>query len=137
MTDVFAPEKRSAVMAKIRFKDTRPELVVRRLVWRLGFRYRLHERRLPGRPDFVFWGRRKVIFVHGCFWHHHPGCKYAVVPATRREFWLDKLERNVERGNVNLKTLEQMGWKMLIIWECETRTSLNKLNKVILEFLSE
>ena len=112
---------RSALMSRIHGKDTKPELVVRRLVHGLGYRFRLHRRELPGSPDLVFLSRRKVIFVHGCFWHRHPGCKKASTPSTRRSFWETKFDQNVERDIRKEVQLMELGWEVLLIWECETR----------------
>ncbi len=111
---------RSANMRAIRSKDMLPELAVRRLVHKLGYRFRLHRRDLPGKPDLVFASRRKVIFVHGCFWHSH-SCKTAHVPKSNLSYWLPKLQRNQVRDSKNLKTLRGVGWQPLVIWECETR----------------
>lgn len=121
--DRITPERRSANMARIRSKDTKPEMIVRRLVHSLGCRYRLHRRDLPGKPDLVFESRKAVIFVHGCFWHHHPSpsCRNAVIPKTRTEFWEAKLQRNAERDNHNIETLHALGYRVLIIWECEAK----------------
>ncbi|MDG5750476.1 DNA mismatch endonuclease Vsr [Qipengyuania sp. XHP0211] len=123
MVDSLNPLERSARMARVRGKDTKPELRVRRLVHRMGYRYRLHRRSLPGSPDLVFGPRRKVIFVHGCFWHRHeaPSCKLARIPKSRVEFWVAKLEGNRERDERNIAKLRKLGWDVLVIWECETR----------------
>jgi len=101
--------------------DTRPEMAVRRLLHALGYRYRLHAKELPGKPDIVFWGRRQAIFVHGCFWHQHadPSCTLRSKPKTNREYWDAKLRRNVERDEENRRRLSELGWKAMIIWECE------------------
>lgn len=101
-------------------KDTRPEMIVRRLAHSLGYRFRLHRRDLPGKPDLVFAGRRKVIFVHGCFWHGH-GCRRGARPGTNVEFWNAKLAKNVERDRVQVEALREVGWEPLVIWECETK----------------
>lgn len=114
------PSKRSALMARVRQKDTGPELVVRRCLHRLGFRFRLHRRDLPGTPDIVFPGRKKAIFVHGCFWHRHEGCKKATTPKTRVAFWTEKFEANKERDRRKLLQLDARGWDCLVVWECET-----------------
>lgn len=119
MVDTVSSTERSRMMRLVHSKDTRPEMLVRRLVYKLGFRYRLHESRLPGKPDLVFWGRRKVIFVHGCFWHLHIGCARARLPKSRVEFWRCKLEANQRRDVANLATLSNRGWQVLVIWECE------------------
>jgi DNA mismatch endonuclease (patch repair protein) len=108
---------RSANMRAVRSKDTGPELQVRRLVHRLGYRFRLHRKELPGTPDLVFVARRKVIFVHGCFWHRH-SCRRATVPAANREFWAEKFKRNKARDRKALKALKAQGWEALVIWEC-------------------
>lgn len=113
--------KRSYNMSRIRGRDTKPELAVRSLIHGLGYRYRLHDASLPGKPDLVFPGRRKVIFVHGCFWHRHRKCANAVMPATNTEFWSKKLLGNVERDRRNGARLRSLGWKVLVIWECEVR----------------
>ena len=108
-------------MARIRKTDTKPELVVRRTAHRMGYRFRLHGRDLPGTPDLVFPGRKKVIFVHGCFWHRH-GCHLcAPVPKTKSDYWGPKLARNVQRDQISLEGLKSLGWSSLIVWECETR----------------
>ena len=119
--DPLTARQRSEMMSRIRSKDTGPEMLVRRLVHGMGYRYRLHAKALPGRPDLVFRPRRKVIFVHGCFWHRHEGCSSNRIPATRSEFWRAKLDGNVERDQRNEASLRQMGWRVLVIWECETR----------------
>lgn len=106
-------------MSLIRSKDTRPELAVRRMVFAAGYRYRLHGIKLPGRPDLVFPGRRKVIFVHGCFWHRHEGCRLARLPKSRLEFWGEKLEGNKRRDMRNQEALVEIGWSVLVVWECE------------------
>jgi len=109
------------MMANIRGKNTKPELVVRRVIHALGFRFRLHRRDLPGSPDLVFPRLRKAVLVHGCFWHRHPGCKYATTPRSNVEFWNRKFEQNQERDNRTFLKLVELGWTPLIIWECETR----------------
>lgn len=132
MIDV-SPE-RSAIMAKVKGKNTKPELVVRRAAHGLGYRFRLHRRNLPGSPDLVFSGRKAVIFVHGCFWHRHVGCRKCTSPRTRSEFWQAKFEANVARDSRNLAALEGNGWRVLTIWECETRDP-KALRQVIGKFL--
>jgi len=118
--DRLTPNQRSENMRRIRGKDSAPERAVRRLLHKLGYRYRLHRRDLPGRPDIVFPTRRKVIFVHGCFWHRHPGCKFAYNPKSRLEFWSTKFRQNVERDNRATAMLMASGWAVLVVWECET-----------------
>ena len=110
---------RSSNMARIRGKDTKPELEVRRRLWAAGFRYRLHVKLLPGSPDLVFPGRNTVIFVHGCFWHCHEGCKNFRLPKTRADWWAEKLARNKARDEDVQRQLEAAGWKVIVIWECE------------------
>lgn len=119
----MSPEQRSAHMSKIRSKDTKPELRLRRMLHGAGYRYRLHDRKLPGRPDLVFAGRRKVIFVHGCFWHGHECPVGARLPKTNTEFWAGKRRRNQERDAMQRKLLEDMGWGVLVVWECEVKAS--------------
>lgn len=114
-----SPE-RSRLMAGVRGKNTKPEIMVRRLVHSLGYRFRLHRRDLPGIPDLVFPSRRKIVFVHGCFWHQHQGCRKATIPKTRERFWRAKLLGNVARDKRVAKSLKVMGWKIIAIWECET-----------------
>jgi len=136
MTDVHTPEQRSRNMSAIRGADTRPEMIVRSLAHRLGYRFRLHRRELPGKPDLVFPGRRKVIQVHGCFWHVHD-CRYGrVKPATNSGFWADKRTENAARDRRNLAALEAAGWDVLVIWECETR-SLEALERKLRGFLDD
>lgn len=108
-------------MSRVKSTNTTPELVVRRLVHSLGYRYRLHGATLPGKPDLVFASRRKVIFVHGCYWHGHSCKRGARLPSTRRDYWLPKLARNQERDARNIASLEQLGWDVLVIWECELK----------------
>lgn len=108
-------------MAQVRSKHTKPELAVRKLAHAAGLRFRLHNKNLPGSPDLVFAKHRVVIFVHGCFWHRHPGCKLASVPKTKTDFWLGKFARNVERDAVARERIESLGWRVVTIWECETR----------------
>ena len=121
MTDIFDPEKRSQIMSRIRGRDTRPEMIVRRIAHGLGFRFRLHRKDLPGRPDIVFPRHQAVIVVHGCFWHRHPGCKRASSPKTREGYWQNKFEANVVRDRRNETALRDLGWKVMVIWECETK----------------
>jgi DNA mismatch endonuclease (patch repair protein) len=109
------------MMANIRGKDTKPEIVVRRLLHKMGYRFRLHRKDLPGTPDIVFPGRKALIFVHGCFWHQHEGCRFAVLPATRRSFWENKLSGNVSRDRRAVTALRRAGWRVSVIWECQTQ----------------
>ncbi|MDE0173347.1 MAG: DNA mismatch endonuclease Vsr [Defluviicoccus sp.] len=121
MTIHAIPDHRSDHMRRIRKTDTKPEMIVRRLAHGLGYRFRLYRRDLPGTPDLVFPRLRKIIFVHGCFWHQHAGCRLARKPKSRREYWLPKLERNVERDHIAQDELRSRDWSILTIWECETK----------------
>lgn len=121
--DRISRDERSRLMARIGPKDTGPELAVRRAIHARGLRYRLYSKKLPGRPDLVFPGRRLVIFVHGCFWHRHPGCNNCTTPRTRPEFWNAKFEANVARDTRITGELEAAGWRVAVIWECETERS--------------
>src|SRR5437867_1040953 len=112
--------QRSAMMARIGQKDTAPEIFVRKLLHRLGFRFRLHRRDLPGTPDIVLAGQRVALLVHGCFWHRHPGCRFAYIPKSRTDFWSAKFARNVARDREVLEKLRALGWRAHVIWECET-----------------
>ncbi|MDE0604804.1 MAG: very short patch repair endonuclease [bacterium] len=132
--DPLTARQRSELMSRIRSKDTRPEMLVRRLVHGMGYRYRLHAKELPGRPDLVFRPQRKAILVHGCFWHRHEGCPANRMPKTRREFWSRKLNGNARRDQRNKETLEREGWQVLIIWECETK-DLDRIARVVRRFL--
>ena len=125
---------RSANMARIGAADTGPELIVRRLLHRLGYRYRLHRRELPGTPDICFPGRRKAIFVHGCFWHRHEGCRRTTTPKTRTAFWKDKFDENVVRDRTNLRDLGALGWEAMVVWECKT-TDIEALGPRLVEFI--
>lgn len=119
--DVVSPAIRSRMMSGIKGKHTKPEMLARALLTAAGFRYRLHRRDLPGAPDIVLPGRKVAIFVHGCFWHAHEGCRLAATPATRPEFWKAKLAGNVERDEAAVAKLAMLGWRVLVVWECSTR----------------
>ena len=119
--DRLTKEQRSWNMSRIRSKDTKPELVVRRLLTGMGLRYRLHRAGLPGKPDIVFGPRLLVIFVHGCFWHRHPRCKEATTPVANRPFWQAKLDGNADRDRRHRAALQELGWRVAVVWECETR----------------
>ena len=134
MTDIMSRRQRSELMSRIRGRDTAPEITVRRIAHGLGFRFRLHRKDLPGRPDLVFPKHRAVIFVHGCFWHRHGGCRYAYTPKTRVRFWTEKFRRNVVRDRQQEAALRGLGWRVLVIWECETG-KVAMVERHLLEFL--
>ena len=123
MTDVFPRDKRSWIMSRVREKNTCPELKVRSLVHRLGYRFRLHRKDLPGRPDLVFPSRKKIVFVHGCFWHGHDCVRGHRVPKTNSKYWIEKIQRNMERDSKHQSILKAMGWNVMVIWECEVNNS--------------
>lgn len=130
----MSPEERSRIMSLVRAKDTKPEMLVRRLVHRLGYRYRLHVRDLPGSPDLVFPSRQAVIFVSGCFWHRHDCPNGRRLPKTRTDWWREKLEGNLRRDQVQRRKLRRMGWRVMVIWECQL-TDVNRLAKRLKRFL--
>jgi DNA mismatch endonuclease (patch repair protein) len=136
--DKLSSEKRSSIMRGIRNKDMKPEMQVRRLIFRMGYRYRLHSSHLPGKPDLAFPGLKKVIFVHGCFWHQHKrkNCRDSHIPKTNSNYWEQKLKGNAERDTKNKKELQYMGWKVLIIWECELK-NLDRVEEIIRNFLNQ
>lgn len=121
MTDVFSRAKRSWIMSRVRGKDTLPELTVRSLAHSLGYRFRLHRSDLPGKPDLAFLSRRKVIFVHGCFWHGHKCARGNRLPKSNRSYWCDKIKGNAERDKKHRRSLKRMGWSYLVIWECQLK----------------
>ena len=127
--DILTPEQRSEVMRRVRGKDTKPERLLRSALHRAGFRFRLHRRSLPGAPDIVFPGRRKAIFVHGCFWHSHR-CGRARKPASNRDYWIPKLAENKKRDARNRRRLAALGWRSMVVWECQLRTMDRVLEKV-------
>lgn len=133
MVDNLSKEKRSKIMRSITSKNTKPELIVRKLLTALGYRYRLHRKDIPGRPDIAFIGRKKAIFVHGCFWHVHINCAISHIPNS--EFWQKKLKRNQDRDAVSLNALESKNWQSLTIWECELK-NLELVNQKLISFLS-
>jgi DNA mismatch endonuclease (patch repair protein) len=128
MADVHEPETRSYNMSQISGKDTKPEMIVRRFLHSNGFRYRLHVKNLPGKPDLVLPKYNSVIFVHGCFWHAHQDCKYFKIPKTRTEWWKEKLYKNKERDEKNIEELEEEGWNVIVVWGCELKS--NKKEKL-------
>lgn len=134
-TDVFTPEKRSEIMSRVKSKDTKPELFVRSLLHTMGYRFRLHRKDLPGSPDIVLPKHRTAIFVHGCFWHQHPGCPRATLPQRNAEFWKKKLEGNVERDSRAQQRLKELGWNVLILWQCEIKRNADALPKKLNEAL--
>ena len=123
MADVVSPNVRSRMMSGIKGKNTQPEILVRRLLFASGYRFRLHRRDLPGTPDIVMPGRKIAIFVHGCFWHFHRGCRFAKMPTTRADFWTTKLESNAQRDQCSISKLQGMDWRVLCVWECATRNT--------------
>ena len=131
--DILTPEQRSEVMRRVRGKDTKPEMLLRSALHRAGFRFRLHRRSLPGAPDIVFPGRRKAIFVHGCFWHSHR-CKRARKPASNRDYWIPKLAENKKRDARSRRRLTALGWRSMVVWECQLRT-MDKVMKKVERFL--
>jgi len=136
MADVLTPEQRRFNMSRIRNRDTKPEMIVRSMVHQMGYRYRLHRKDLPGKPDLVFSTRRKIIFIHGCFFHMHD-CPYGrVIPKTNTDFWQKKRKSNVNRDKKNENELQNQGWNILIVWECMTkRKQIENLPKILKEFL--
>ena len=135
MADIVTPARRSEMMSRIRGKGTKPELLVRSAAHRLGFRFRLHVRKLPGSPDLVFPRKKIALFVHGCFWHRHQGCRYCYVPKSNIQFWREKFKMNVLRDRRVRTGLEEMGWRVAIIWECET-VNPDSLRKRLKELLA-
>lgn len=135
VADTVSSETRSRMMASIKGRDTKPEIVVRRYLHALGFRFRLHRKDLPGRPDIVLPKWNAVVLVHGCFWHRHSGCRYFRLPGSRTEFWRAKIESNVQRDSLNKEALRAEGWRVVVIWECALRNaapdSLDKLRRFI------
>jgi len=132
--DVHSPEQRSYNMSRIKGKNTKPELLVRKWLWSRGYRYRLHRKDLPGKPDIVFHRQRKVVFVHGCFWHKHD-CRYFKWPRTNREFWKKKINENVRRDQKNYQDLIADGWNYFIVWECQVKTEFEHITQQLNCFL--
>lgn len=127
--DPLSKDARSERMSRVRSRDTKPEMIVRRLVYNIGYRYRLHDKALPGNPDLAFKARRKVIFVHGCFWHQH-GCRHYRMPRTRRDFWEPKLERNKARDVQVRGEIRALGWQSMVIWECQTKNQTRLQDRI-------
>jgi DNA mismatch endonuclease, patch repair protein len=136
MSDVFSPEKRSRIMSAIKGKNTKPEIRVRKLLHAMGYRFRLHKKDLPGKPDIVLPRYKKIVFVHGCFWHGHKGCKRATTPKTRTGFWRNKIDKNRERDRRCVRQLRGKGYGVLTVWECEIK-NLDKLTNRLKRYLSE
>lgn len=138
MADVHSKETKSYNMSKIRGKDTKPEILVRKFLFSKGFRYKLHDKKLPGTPDIVFPKYKTVIFINGCFWHGHKDCKFYVTPKTRVEWWLDKINRNIEKDIENEAKLVNIGWNIIVVWECELKPSVREINlRCIIEKLKK
>lgn len=131
MSDKLTPEHRSWNMSRIKGKDTKIEVIVRQYLFSKGYRFRKNDKRYPGKPDIVLPKYKTVIFVHGCFWHRHPGCKNATIPKTRTEFWNDKFEKNVRNDKIKQEQLEQMGWKVIVIWECELEKNFSQTMEAV------
>ena len=127
MMDTLTKEKRSWNMSRITGRNTKPEILLRSLLHREGFRFRLHDKRLPGKPDIVLPRHRTVIFVNGCFWHRHNNCEYAYTPKSRQEFWLNKFQETVQRDQEKQKMLAGLGWQVLVVWECELKRNSSLL----------
>jgi DNA mismatch endonuclease (patch repair protein) len=127
MADVFDKEKRSKIMGLVRGKDTKPELIVRQFLHRNGYRYKLHDKKLPGSPDIKLTKYKTLIFINGCFWHKHQKCRPFILPKTNTEFWAAKIEKNVTRDRINQLTLNDAGWKVITIWECELKKTIRDI----------
>jgi|SRR6185369_12044708 len=134
--DIWSPKKRSEVMSRIRSKNTGPERTLRSLLYSMGYRFRLHAKDLPGKPDIVFRQRSAAIFVHGCFWHLHAGCRDGTIPKSNRNHWRTKLQRNVSRDRQHVRKLRRMGWGVLTVWECEIEKMEERLTRKMKVFLS-
>jgi DNA mismatch endonuclease, patch repair protein len=134
--DVFSKEKRSQIMSHVSGKNTKPELIVRSLLHHMGYRFRLHRKNLPGKPDIILPKYKKVIFIHGCFWHGHKNCPRSKRPTTNKEFWHKKIDRNIHHDKEIVSNLKESGWDILIVWTCEIK-DLNQLKDKILNFLEE
>ncbi|NCU32818.1 MAG: DNA mismatch endonuclease Vsr [Candidatus Moranbacteria bacterium] len=126
MTDVHNKKTRSYNMSRIKGKNTKPEMLVRKFLYKNGYRYRLNYSKLPGKPDIVLPKYKTIIFINGCFWHGHKGCKFFVIPKTRAEWWVDKINRTIERDKIKIRELEKMGWKVKTLWECELKPEKSK-----------
>ena len=136
MVDHLSPAERSRNMSRVKGRDTKPERLVRSLIHRMGFRFSLHRKELPGRPDIVLTRHRKLIFVHGCFWHGHPGCSRATIPSTNIPFWKKKISGNKTRDRTVRRRLGVLGWKVLVVWQCHTKNT-QKLTSRLERFLAD
>jgi DNA mismatch endonuclease (patch repair protein) len=135
MTDIFSKEKRSQIMSKVKNKNTTPEIIIRKLLYSLGYRYRLNKKGLPGSPDIVFISKKKAIFVHGCLWHGH-NCKRAKLPDSNKEEWRNKIIVNIERDNQVFNRLNDMGWNYLVVWQCEIKKrSIEEIKEKLIRFI--
>ncbi len=134
MADHVDPATRSRIMSAVHSKDTMPEVRVRKMLHSMGYRYRLHVAKLPGKPDIVFPSRHKIVFVHGCFWHRHRSCRYATTPKTRPEYWEEKFSANVTRDRATVRKLKQMGWTIATVWQCQLKNP-ERLAEQLHEFL--
>lgn len=137
MPDVFTKEQRSKVMSHIRGKDNKPETMVRRYLWHHGFRYRKNDKSLPGTPDIVISKYRTAIFINGCFWHHHYGCKYGRYPQSRTEYWVQHIKKNVENDVKNYNLLQQLDYKVIVVWECEIKEDFYHRMKLLIEEITQ
>jgi DNA mismatch endonuclease, patch repair protein len=135
--DIWSKEKRSQVMSRIRSKDTKPEILLRRLLHKAGYRFRVHHARLPGKPDIVLPKYKTAIFVHGCFWHQHSECREGRIPGTNRQFWEDKFCRTRIRDLKNCLLLEELDWNVIVVWECEIEKDQDEILSFIVRLISE
>jgi DNA mismatch endonuclease (patch repair protein) len=136
MADIWSKQKRSEVMSKIRSKNTKPEIMLRRALFELGYRYRIHNKTLPGKPDIVLSKYKTVIFIHGCFWHYHADCREGRIPNTNSLFWKEKLLKNITRDQKHQESLKLLGWNVLICWECEIEKNKDAIVEKIIAFLN-
>lgn len=137
MPDVFTKEQRSKVMSRIRGKDNKLETMVRKCLWHRGFRYRKNDKSLPGTPDIVIPKYRTVVFVNGCFWHHHYGCKYGRYPQSRKGYWIKHINRNVENDVKNYNLLQQLDYKVIVVWKCEIKEDFDHRMKLLIEEITQ
>jgi len=136
MADVFTPQKRSSIMSRVRGKNTQPEKMVRSLLHRMGYRFRLHGRDLPGSPDIVLPRHGKVVFIHGCFWHGHRGCKRSKRPTTNVDFWNEKIDKNIKRDRAARRKLKARGWEVLVLWTCQLKDE-ERIKKKLMKFMKK